>query len=256
MACNSYTSGSDAQANLSLGTVSVDPCPSTIQQMAQAIINALTVTLPGNFATFNIGSDTPTPANRDKLWYRVDASCNPLGWYLWTGAAWTRATPLGTPPGLVSHWWSAALVGLTPAEAKNYISYLDTGDTPSIVSPHSTPFWWLCDGTNTPQGNTTPNLLGRVIVGAGNGSGLTVRAQGDTGGEESHTLSEAELPAHAHAAQNGSASVAVTSAGPFIGYGFNPLPANTSGLTGGGLAHQNMPPYNCVYPVIRTARTI
>jgi microcystin-dependent protein len=258
MACNSYTSGSDAQANLSLGTVSVDPCPSTIQQMAQAIINALTVTLPGNFATFNIGSDTPTPANRDKLWYRVDASCNPLGWYIWTGAAWTRATPLGTPPGLVSHWWSTTLVGLPVNEARAAISFLETGDAypgGGSTTLHTNPFWLLCDGT-TVGGLTTPNLLGRVIVGAGNGSGLTVRAQGDTGGEESHTLSEAELPAHAHAAQNGSASVAVTSAGPFIGYGFNPLPANTSGLTGGGLAHQNMPPYNCVYPVIRTARTI
>ena len=233
-----------------------DPCPATLQELAQAIVNAWTVTLPGNFATFNIGSDTPTPANRDKLWYRVDASCNPLGWYLWTGAAWTRATPLGTPPGLVSHWWSAALVGLTPAEAKNYISYLDTGDTPSIVSPHSTPFWWICDGTNTPQGDTTPNLLCRVIVGAGNGSGLTVRAQGDTGGEETHVLSVAELPAHTHGAINTVPDLGSTGSGANTPIGYSSSPSSTSGSTGGGLAHQNMPPFNCIYPVIRTARTI
>lgn len=267
MACNSFTSGADAQANLSLGTVATDPCPQTLQQLAQAIVNALTVTLPGNFATFNIGSDTPTPSNRDKLWYRVDASCVPMGWYIWTGAAWTRAIPLGTSPGTVDHYWSTDLAGLTVAEARAAISFRDTGDTypgsPSTTL-HTNPFWLLCDGT-TVGGLTTPDLLGRVIVGAGNGSGLTVRAQGDTGGAESITLTTAEIPEHTHPI------TAVGTDSPSNGYGYiggsnsaatGPFTYdNASSLiqianTGGGLAHQNMPPFNCIYPVIRTARTI
>jgi hypothetical protein len=258
MACNNFTSGSNAQINLSLGQVVIDPCPSSIQGLAQAIVNALTATLPGNFGTFNIGSDTPTPANRDKLWYRVDASCNPLGWYLWTGAAWTRAIALGSSPGAVEHFWSTDFASLTVAEARAYISYRDTGDaypgSPSTTL-HANPFWLLCDGT-TVGGLATPNLLGRVIVGAGNGSGLTARAQGDTGGEETHLLSVAELPAHTHSGTDGAANQALTAEGNFAGYGFPSLPSAATGSTGGGLAHQNMPPFNCIYPVIRTARTI
>jgi len=43
-----------------------------------------------------------------------------------------------------------------------------------------------------------PDLRGRMIVGVGSGSGLTPRAMGDTGGQETHALSVAELAAHNH----------------------------------------------------------
>jgi microcystin-dependent protein len=98
--------------------------------------------------------------------------------------------------------------------------------------------------------------MGRVIVGCGNGTGLTTRAPGDTGGEETHLLTVGEIPAHTHDASYNAAYQALTAAGSFAGYGFLTTPSNASGSTGGGLAHQNMPPYNCIYPVIRTARTI
>lgn len=52
--------------------------------------------------------------------------------------------------------------------------------------------WNLCDGTND-----TPNLTDRFIVGAG-----TAYAVGDTGGEDSVTLSTAELPSHDHGSGN------------------------------------------------------
>lgn len=53
--------------------------------------------------------------------------------------------------------------------------------------------WALCDGTNN-----TPNLSGRFILGAGQGSGLTNRTSGETGGVETHSLSTAEMPPHSH----------------------------------------------------------
>jgi microcystin-dependent protein len=43
-----------------------------------------------------------------------------------------------------------------------------------------------------------PDTQGRVIVGSGNGSGLTTRNVGDRGGEEAHTLSVNEMPSHSH----------------------------------------------------------
>ena len=48
--------------------------------------------------------------------------------------------------------------------------------------------WLLCDGTNG-----TPNLQNRFIVGAGD-----THAPGDTGGADSVTLAEANLPSHTH----------------------------------------------------------
>ncbi len=53
--------------------------------------------------------------------------------------------------------------------------------------------WYICDGNNG-----TKNLGGKVIVGAGQGSGLTNRILGDVGGEESHVLTVAELARHRH----------------------------------------------------------
>lgn len=43
-----------------------------------------------------------------------------------------------------------------------------------------------------------PDLLSRVVVGAGHGSGLSPYSVGATGGEEAHALSSIENAAHAH----------------------------------------------------------
>jgi microcystin-dependent protein len=51
------------------------------------------------------------------------------------------------------------------------------------------------------NGQTTfalPDLRGRLPMGQGNGRGLTPRTIGEVGGEEAHTLSIAETPAHTH----------------------------------------------------------
>ncbi|MEB3310777.1 MAG: hypothetical protein VKJ02_11140 [Snowella sp.] len=53
--------------------------------------------------------------------------------------------------------------------------------------------WALCDG----QGGR-PDLRGRFILGSGQGSGLTNRTRGGTGGVERHTLTVAEMPTHNH----------------------------------------------------------
>ena len=53
--------------------------------------------------------------------------------------------------------------------------------------------WHICDGTNG-----TPDLTGRFVVHADADSGGTY-APGDTGGSDSVTLTEAQLPSHTHA---------------------------------------------------------
>lgn len=44
-----------------------------------------------------------------------------------------------------------------------------------------------------------PDLRGRVPISQGNGGGLTPRALGEVGGEDSHTLQSMEMPSHSHA---------------------------------------------------------
>ena len=46
-----------------------------------------------------------------------------------------------------------------------------------------------------------PDLRGRSLIGAGTGRGLSQRTMGDVGGEETHFLTQSELPSHSHGIQ-------------------------------------------------------
>ena len=96
-----------------------------------------------------------------------------------------------------------------------------------------------------------PDLRGRVGVGAGSAVGLSARALGVAGGEESHILSESEMPSHSHSltrkanpdagafdtnSVNQDESSAATTDRENLG------PFNTNS-TGGGLAHNIMQPF-------------
>ncbi len=102
--------------------------------------------------------------------------------------------------------------------------------------------WTLCDGANG-----TPDLTGQFIVGAGQGSGLSNRPLGSTGGEISHNLSVAELGTHTHP-YNLAISVekvlthlsGSTDSGTAL---TNYSGTDNTGTTGGGLPHNNIPPY-------------
>lgn len=92
-----------------------------------------------------------------------------------------------------------------------------------IIMPYAgdiAPLGWLrCDGTEvskaqyprlfaslgdtygTPVNSNNfilPDLRGRTIIGAGDGLGLSNRVLGSTGGQETHTLTESEIPGHTH----------------------------------------------------------
>lgn len=96
----------------------------------------------------------------------------------------------------------------------------------------------------------TPDLRGRFVFGVD-----SVREPGQTGGEETHTLSESEMPAHTHTnAPHTHSEIAAVAA--FINGGIEaPAAAATPAATvtgassvvidatGGGQPHNNMPPY-------------
>lgn len=94
----------------------------------------------------------------------------------------------------------------------------DVGDIKMMGTTSVPQGWYVCDGSDisrTTYGNLfavlstnwgsgsastfmVPDARGRTPVGQGTGSGLSARALAAIGGEESHQLSDAEMPSHDH----------------------------------------------------------
>jgi microcystin-dependent protein len=82
-----------------------------------------------------------------------------------------------------------------------------------------------------------PDMATRVLIGAA-GTGY---ALGAVGGEEEHTLTVAEMPAHNHSYEI--AVLTVDIAGELPAPALDALAPASTGSTGGGDAHNNMPPF-------------
>lgn len=103
-----------------------------------------------------------------------------------------------------------------------------------------------------------PDMRGRVGVGYGTGAGLTARNLGTSGGEENHTLTVGEMPAHNHGGSTGTTTGAATNAtGDGAGsFGSSDVADNgshnhTIPSQGGGSAHNNMQPFLVIRYLIK-----
>jgi microcystin-dependent protein len=135
--------------------------------------------------------------------------------------------------------------------------------------------WMLCDGsaisrTTYPQlfsligstygagdGSTTfnlPDLRSKMIVGMGQGTGLTNRVLAATGGEENHQLTIAELASHTHNVANGPFMVY---AGGSSGLGSGTLiqTQNATLAAGSNTPHNTMPPFLVITYIIKVSPT-
>jgi len=88
---------------------------------------------------------------------------------------------------------------------------------------------------------------GRMLIGVDG-----TYTNGSTGGEATHTLTEAELPAHVHNHEIGFGGDGTTGRHSGQAATVNRGTIDT-GSTGSGTAHNNMPPYIAVYMWKRTA---
>lgn len=86
-----------------------------------------------------------------------------------------------------------------------------------------------------------PKLLGRALVVAGTGSGLSARTLGTTTGAETHQLTIAEMPSHDHPMILSNNSPG-TSGDTAATVGGNLYFGNPTGSRGGNSAHNNMQP--------------
>lgn len=119
--------------------------------------------------------------------------------------------------------------------------------------------WQLCDGSAPASpalaalvGATVPDLRGKFILGES-----ATHAHGSTGGAETVTLTPAQMPSHTHTVRvntfppgapiNG--TVAVGSGQPTTGQG--EAIQTSADNSGGGQAHENMPPYYALAWIIK-----
>ena len=131
--------------------------------------------------------------------------------------------------------------------------------------------WALCND-QTVNGIKTPDLRNKFVVGAhsdgagGEGPGFnedngTLSSNytpGNTGGETAHTLTEAQIPGHAHVPVNGqNYSFGITTGGitglilletSDLGRGTS---VSSTGSTGGNKFHENRPPYYALAFIMR-----
>lgn len=164
-----------------------------------------------------------------------------------------------------------------------------TGTILPTVATSAPTGWLMCDGSAVSRtdyanlfnlvgttfgagnGSTTfnvPDLRGRSIIGVGQGSGLSARTRGETGGAETQALSVGNLPAHQHFSFNNDAT---SSGSPNVTAANTPVKDNstssnatytihgtanaaTVGLSssvGSGTAHNNMQPFMALSYIIR-----
>ena len=118
--------------------------------------------------------------------------------------------------------------------------------------------WALCNGYN----NLTPDLTDRFVVGAGSSYSL-----GNTGGENMHTLTIAEMPSHNHGVSAGnirdnyttltSANICTATCSHNSGENLTSTTHTNRSVNvsqndvGSNQPHENRPPYYAVYYIMR-----
>lgn len=156
---------------------------------------------------------------------------------------------------------TSRLVNVTdPVDAQDAATknYVDTKVTPiQEIFDAIYPIGIIVSGAK-PSLGTWEKVEGRFLFGSDQD-----HDEGSTGGEEVHTLTINEIPRHNHGTQlgvgsyvtidDGSSNRYGIAGGEFVQMSWGPNSGRATGCAGGGVAHNNMPPYLVVDMWKRTA---
>lgn len=217
-------------------------------------------------AIFRLHPPPTTPAGLSRLVLYCPDDDNYFAYLL--GAIAERADPVfwvGTEAEIdtVTYWFRESLLATARKEKAVFI-----GQVLSLAGPVTDDTLLLCDGSEVSQtsypdlytvlGNLwgsagagmfrLPDLRSRTTVFDGTGVGLSERIVGENGGHETVTLDSDNLPSHNHSVHSHLEGLAFTP-GELPVTLPNLTPA-TTGDTGSGTAHENMPPFAVLLPYI------
>jgi hypothetical protein len=227
--------------------------PPTVQALLELIAEYEAIVGLENFNGVNFGSTEPSEDDRDKPWFKTDDDGDPLGWFAWNGSVWS-SIPIVVASGPTTN---------RPINALEGQLYLDTDINVQLIFERSQ--WRTASGspgdvkavkaanlaaalTANPGWSQDSESAGRFIAGVSDGSGFEY---GDTGGEAEHTLTEDEMPSHTHTVPSGGNGLQAD------GNASNPAgivsgrTATVTGSSGGGTAHNNLPPYVCYFFLVK-----
>jgi hypothetical protein len=184
----------------------------------------LSASLEGELGTFTKSTTTPTADNKDKPWLNL----NDGRWYIFIDGYWISRHPI--VPGLVVMYEGTEVS----------IEALDGGEAGAITAVTGA-FW-----------QKVSQMDARMPIGPGILPSTLSVAVTNTGGAEKHTLTLAEIPSHSHSWDG--PENRLEERGDGANHVWRGTAAATTGAAGGGMAHNNMPPYYGIYFVRRTGR--
>ncbi len=226
--------------------------PPTVQALLTLIANYEEIIGGEDFSGVAFGPTEPDPADRDKPWFKTDVSGNPLGWFAWNGSAWVPIPSIVTAGGTADR-------PLNPEEGQTFFD-----SDIHVLLIYERGAWRTAAGspgdvkevkaatieeaiTNNPGWVQDTDSAGRFVLGVSSGTGFEY---GDTGGEVTHTLTEAEMPAHVHTTRGNNLQADGNAANP-VGIVGGVQQTGETGSTGGGEAHNTMPVYIAYWRILK-----
>ena len=223
---------SNQQVILQAGSVPTETCFESVQQLYNTFIANTTAYVAGSYSLFNYGDTVPSVDDQDRPWIRT-ISGQPDKIYTWVSGQWASKHPVPVGSG-IRMMWAGSLGDLNTYD----------GGAAGTASSFAGPFW-----------EQDTSFDARFPVGVGSFESGAAATINGTGGEEKHTLTIEEIPAHTHNVpiQGFNAEQDTNSGNEYGADGKNALNI-TSNAIGGDVAHNNLPPYYGVYFIKRTAR--
>lgn len=168
--------------------------PGTPQALLALIAQYMAITGLNPFSGVNYGPVEPTPEERDRPWFKTDSSFNPIGWYSWSGAAWTPI-PVTPQSGVTASRPTSATLGQMYLDTDidvllifNGAAWVTAAGSPGDVKEVKAPDLATAL-TRNPGWEQDTESIGKVIIGATDDTDY-----GDTVGADEVTLVIENLP--------------------------------------------------------------